>query len=322
MTVFQFPRKCSLILASATDTTDLSSLRVKFKVNQSDLQSPNNAIITVYNLADETSQKIQKEFTKVTLQAGYDGDGAPYGVIFAGTVRGYNRGNSSDKLQHVNPIRIGRETPTEKFLQINAGEGDDPYNFATISKTLSAGYDNTDVLNALNATTGTQLGEVPYQFGGNPNPRGKTMFGMSRDHLRTLTVPAGMRWSFINGKLQLISNTAYLQSEVVVLNSQTGLLGTPEQTPDGVICRALLNPKIQIGTNVKLNNADIVPAEFAPEFTAFNAPPPKSSDGTYRVLVAEYEGDTRGIQWWVNLTCVSVDPSSPIQTSVQPYSGG
>lgn len=314
----QYPRKVSLVVGNDTEQTDLSDLRIKFRVNQSDLQSPNNAVIEVYNLSPQTSQKIQKEYTQVSLQAGYES--GSYGVVFGGTVRNYGRGQASiNGALPLSPIRTQRESPTDTYLEINAGEGDSPYNYSTINQTLAAGYNDKSIYDALVKSTGTTSAPLPYQFGGNPSPRGKVLFGMSRDHARNLTIPNNQRWTFIDGKLQLISNTAYLEGTVVTLNSATGMVGMPQQTNEGVIVKCLLNPKIQIGTTIKINNADIVQTDFAPDYTAFNAPPPPSADGTYRVMVAEYEGDTRGDAWWTKMTCLSVDPSSPIQTSVQNF---
>jgi hypothetical protein len=108
-----FGRKCSLIVGdTAGNGLELSALRVTFTVNKADNQSPAHAIIRVYNLSDDTARTVQKEFTRVALQAGYEGD---YGLIFSGTV---------------SQVRKGRENPTDTFLEIVATDGDEAYNFA------------------------------------------------------------------------------------------------------------------------------------------------------------------------------------------------
>lgn len=313
----QFGRKASLVVSGGGQALDLSALRFKFYVYQSDLQSPNHLICRVYNLSGTTSQQVQAEYTRVTLQAGYEN--GPYGVIFDGTIRQFFRGAQGDPHTRTKATRAVRESPTETFLEINAGDGDDPYNFALVKQTVAAGYDDTDVAKIANQQMGTTLGALPDQFGGNPAPRGKVMFGMARDQLRQITTPAGFRWSLQNGKLVLIANTAYLPGTAVILNAQTGMLGTPEQTQDGIRVDALLNPQIQIGTTVQLKNADITQSDFSADYTAFNYPPPLSGNGQYRVLVSEYEGDTRGTEWYSHLTCISVDPSSAPSNSVQAY---
>jgi hypothetical protein len=37
------------------------------------------------------------------------------------------------------------------------------------------------------------------------------------------------------------------------------------------------------------------------------------------VLVAEYMGDSRGQEWYSDLTCLAVDPSAAADQSVQAY---
>lgn len=311
----QFLRKTSLVVPDGSTQIDLSQLRYVFNVRQSDLQSPNNVTIDVYNLSDATAKKIQKEYTQVTLQAGY-AEG-PFGIIFSGTVRRVFRGK-----KQVNSIVENRESPTDTYLRIMAAEGDDPYNFSTINKTLSAGWTSTDVAQSLSDSFGKSLGTLPVQFGGNPAPRGKVLYGMSRDHMRNLTIPNGSRWNLSGGSVQIISNTAYLQNEVVSLNSKTGMIGMPQQTEDGIIVSCLLNPNIKIGTAVKINNADVQKQSFSPDYTAFNYPPPVSDDGLYRVLVAEHEGDTRGDMWLTHLTCLSIDQSAAADNSVPAFPTG
>jgi len=307
----QYLRKFSLVVSNAGTALELSEFRCVFKVNQSDCQSPNNANVKIYNLSDQTAQQIQKEFTRITLQAGYEN--GPYGVIFDGTVRRVFRGKDV-----VPSIRINRETPTETYLEINAGEGDDPYNSATINKSLAAGTTQADQIKAL-ADSAKLTVYDPFQFGAvTQNLRGVVLFGMARDYLRAAILPSGWRWS-VNGKgqLVLIPNTAYLPGEAVVLNSQTGLIGMPQQTQDGLVVDALLNPKIQIGCALKINNADVVKQGFDPGYRAFNFPPPTSADGLYRVLVAEHQGDTRNEPWYTHMIALSIDPSSSIQNSVK-----
>ena len=35
-----------------------------------------------------------------------------------------------------------------------------------------------------------------------------------------------------------------------------------------------------------------------------------STDGLYRVFVAEHSGDTRGSEWYTDLTCLAVNPQT------------
>jgi hypothetical protein len=65
------------------DGVKTSALRVAFQVQKGDSESPNGAVIRVWNLSDETLLRSRKEFDRVILQAGYQDN---YGLIYSGDV--------------------------------------------------------------------------------------------------------------------------------------------------------------------------------------------------------------------------------------------
>jgi hypothetical protein len=68
----QWGRKITLILFEGEKAIDLSEFRIQFSVQNADEESPNNAVIRVINLSKNTIKKIKGEFSKVTLNAGYE----------------------------------------------------------------------------------------------------------------------------------------------------------------------------------------------------------------------------------------------------------
>lgn len=301
----QWIRKVSLIVADASGNgLDLSELRVHFKVNQSDFETPNNAEITVYNLADDTAQTIRKEFTSVTLQAGYQ-DGS-FGIIFQGTIK---------------QAKIGRENQTDTFLLISAADSDELYNFGMVNQSIAAGTSPKDQIGQIAKGMGAQVGTLQFDTGLQDNIRGKVLYGMGRTQIRNMARTGLAMWSIQNGQIVMISQTGYLPGEAVVLNSQTGMIGLPEQTEDGIKITCLLNPKIQIGTQVQIDEASVQRATVSLNLTDVNqtesAFPPVTNDGFYMVLVAEHEGDTRDNEYYSMLTCLSISKSAPANNSVK-----
>lgn len=300
----QYLRKCSLVVGSGKELIDLSTLRIKFKVTQWDIQTPNYTRIRVYNLKEETANKIQKEFTQVSLQAGYENGN--YGLIFIGTVK---------------QVKKGRENPVDTYLDILAADADTNYNFGVINTSLAAGSTVTDHVTAIAKAMGLPIGYI----GDLPQtklPRGKVLYGMGRDLLRRTVQSSGASYSIQDGKLQVIPLTGYLPGEAVVLTERTGMIGMPEQTEDGITVTALLNPQIKCGTRIQLDNASIQRAAKDPSIQgdlAFAFLPSISADGFYRVLVNGYEGDTRGNDWYSNLVCLAVNDTVPPSQAVKGY---
>lgn len=294
----QYIRNASLIVADAQGNgLDLASLRIVFKVKKSSAQTPNSAIIRVYNLSDNTAKQIREEFQSVTLQAGYQSN---FGLIFKGNIK---------------QVRFGRENSTDTYVDIAAGDGDQSYNFSTISTTLSAGSQQTDQINAAintmepNGVTTGFIDDIDSII----LPRGKVMYGMSRDYLRQSTESTNTTWSIQNEQIQIVKRTSVAPDPVVVLTSKTGLVGVPELTNDGVSARCLLNPLIRIGGIININQKDIADAKLSnvSNNLQVNSAPQTTADGLYRVLVAEFNGDTFGNDWYTDITCISYDNSAP-----------
>jgi hypothetical protein len=303
----QFLRKANLVVSKGLQGMDLSQLRFRFEVRASDAETPNTATIRVYNASDNTAQTILAEYDTVTLQAGYENGN--FGIIFQGDIKQF---------------RTGRERNVDSYLDILAADGDEAYNFGVVNQSLAAGFTAPDELSTYAAALGIPVDINAEGFltagGIVPSPRGKVMWGMARAHMRTLASKFDCRWSIQNGQVTLIPNTGYLPGKAVQINSASGMLGTPEQTDNGISIRCYLNPLIKIGQAVQINNKDInqtvVKQQFFPSYTSQYYPATVTNDGFYRVLVAEHAGDTRGNDWYTELTCLDIDISSPAATSV------
>lgn len=297
----QYIRSCTLIVSTPTGKTlDLSLLHIKFSVKRSSVNTPNTADIKIYNVAPDTAAKIQQEYTRVTLQAGYQSN---IGVIFRGSIK---------------QVIIGRESATDTFVELLASDGDVAYNFALVSTTIGEGASQQDVLDAC-ALAMSPLG---VGTGGDSSvssisnfelPRGKVLYGNAKDFLRSLGKNTGSTISIQDEIITVVPNQGFLPGTIFVINSQTGMVGSPQQTLDGVNVKVLLNPFIRVCTRVQINESLVqrLPINLAAKGAAGLTPPPLPADGVYFVLVNEYSGDTRGLEWYSNLILVLYDPSSP-----------
>ncbi|MGO4738656.1 hypothetical protein AB4099_19060 [Bosea sp. 2KB_26] len=294
----QWIREVSLSIDAGGESIDVSALRIRFKVAQNRLQTPNIAEITVTNLKEETAQKIKKEGQIVTLKAGY-----------VGGSEGLFKGNLIQK-------RVGRENPVDTYLTMLAQSGDKAYNFATVSKTLAAGStfkDQVDVVLEAMKPHGITAGYIA-DLGSKKMPGPRTLFGMARDTMRDIAFSTGTSWFIEDDKLNVTKNNEPRPGEAFVLNSTTGLIGRPVQTLDGIIVRMLLNPKVRPDTRLKIDQGSIDEAAFNPNFTGevSNAMIPSlADDGLYRVLVADHHGDTRGNSFYTDAICIRADGQGP-----------
>lgn len=303
----QFVRSAKLFLSNGQDVIDLSNLRFKFEILANDVDTPNRATIRVYNLSDALNNFAISEFKSVSLSAGY---GDNIGQIFSGTVKRF---------------RSGRERNVDNFLDILAADGDLAHNFGFANTSLAAGSTPQQQFATLaaaaklpvdprvDALMGKTIGGIL------PLPRGKVIFGLVRDYFSDIADTSQSRWSIQNGQATLIPFDSYLPGTIVELNSSTGLIGVPEATEQGIEVECLLNPKITVGCQLRINNADITSTTIKEQFfdnyknltlIAGIARPSASNDGLYRVLVVEHIGDTRDTDWYTRITCLVINPGA------------
>jgi hypothetical protein len=295
---------------------DLSQLHFRFQIRAPEVETPNTATIRIYNPADTTAQLIQQEFSSVILQAGYQG-GQQYGQIFKGDIKW---------------VKVGRESNVTKYVEIDAADGDLAYLTSVVNTTLAAGAASpvqqaNAVAASMSSANVTQGDTTPLTNGtGGIIARGKVLFGLARAYARQVAGNTGCVWSIQNGVLTWSPQTGYAPNEAVVLTARTGLIGMPEQTQNGIKIRCLLNPNIVVGGLVKIDNASInsttVLSQGYPSYNNIALFADQSADGTYKVIVHEMVGDTRGEEWYSDLICLAVDTSASSGNQVKPNSGG
>lgn len=314
----QFIRKCSLIVyGTDLNGLDLSNLRIKFGVKRSDTMTPNVADIRVYNLSAETALSIFVKYNptpsnpnkgRVILQAGYNDI---FGVIFQGNIK---------------QVILGRESATDTYVDFIAGDGDRAYNFAVVNTTLAKGSSPMDQVNAASSAT-SKKGVSQGNIAGLPAtalPRGKVLYGNARNYLRQVSQSTGTSFSIQDEKINLVPIKGFIKGERVVLTSKTGLIGTPQQTNEGVNVKCLLNPYLRIGGQIEIADATI--EDYKINLSVPNSPaniaPPLTADGVYYNLVIEHQGDTRGVDWYSTIVGINMDittnPINQVQVGYGP----
>lgn len=327
----QYLRKLSLIVADKSGKgLELGNLRVVFEVRRGDTQTPNTCDVRVYNTSTATSNALRhrgaSEFTQLSLKVAYQDQ--PLSQIFWGSIK---------------QVRQGREDQKNSYIAITAADGDEAYNFAPVAFTLSKGNlaENavTSILGSMAlATQGSPTGgsggqpiTQGYMPEFNPNQfiRGRVYFGSARDEMRDFTKSQDCKWWIDNGQLTVVPLTSYIKSTPVLITPQTGLIGVPEQTQNGLSVRVLLNPTIKIGQTIKLDSTinelrlGLDSNSVGDNLRLQQGAAKLNGDGIYYLMRAEHFGDTRGTAWYTDLTCLAVDatvtpPSSVAQAAIAP----
>ncbi|ELY9423064.1 phage protein [Cronobacter dublinensis] len=295
----------------------LNDFKVEFVVSSKATAATSVASVTIYNLHPDTRNRILlREFSQIKLFAGYQThDGASgSGMIFSGDIRF---------------TLTGKTAQVDSWVKIQAISGHQAYLYATVEKTLAAGYRVRDV-HQLAAQSFGQYGISAGATGIMPDmafPRGRTLWLPARQVMENVAGQCDASWQLSDGQLRMVPETNYVH-EAVLLNSRTGLLGTAQQTlKDGVNVQCLINPNIRLNGLVQLDQASVQRVAYEDAtlgaskgplqevdrdgvitrdgvFTQPVAQPAAlAADGVYIVKAIEWHGDTRGQDWYMTLTC-------------------
>lgn len=302
MSGLQYGRYLKLVVADAQGNgLDLSNLEVHFSIRHPALATPKIAEIKIFNLSESTMQEIQHEFTQVQLTAGYQDQS---GILFSGQIAQTKRGREADAVNN--------------FLYVYGQDSDQAYNYAVINKTIASGYSHSDVCKAIGdsfAEYGATQAPLPT-FPAQRYPRGRTLYGATKDHARVLAGSTGFNWSLDLAEFRMQQQHGSTSTEAIVLTPATGLLGVPEQTINGISARCLLNSSIKIDSMVQIDKGLINPTTLNFQYTAVNFLPKLSRDGIYRVLYVEHYGNTRGDEWDTDFICLDPNAPAPITPAI------
>ncbi|MCT4713260.1 hypothetical protein MUA04_24125 [Enterobacteriaceae bacterium H11S18] len=314
----------------------LSDFKVTFNIEWFSISSTTRiGTIKIYNLAASTANKIiGSEFSKVRLIAGYDGIAPPVDISQVGVIRNITAAEAGQEdgknygMFFNGDIRYsvtGKDNPVDSYVLIQAADSDRAFITTMSHQTIAAGYTAADMDKALLrdfSPTGITVGSTP-KMPPTVYPRGRVLFGMTRDLMDNVASQCNATWMFVDGKREMVAQDDYAH-EAIVLNSNTGLVGMPQQTlGNGINVRCLINPNIKVNGLIKLDQKSVYRTQLgdidiaAPggritdqningnitPYGAVGQPASIATDGIYVVRGIMYTGDTRGQAWYMDMAC-------------------
>lgn len=321
----QWLRFCKLTVARESakggnqqpiEAIDLSQFRIKFLIDQATTSKPTTAEITIYNVSQDTIKKIpapdnasiKSEQILVTLEAGYQEN---HGIVF----RGYLWWKT-----------VGRESQTETYLTLVCSSGSRASQFATVNASIPKGATQSDVFKVVaksmqeNGVTAKEPVLMATEL-----PRGKVIYKMTKEAMQGLADTNAFDWYIgSDGFLAVPKDDSFdPASEAVVLNSDTGMIGRPQMTTLGVNVECLLNPKLNVGVIVKIENSKIIREAYQTEVSTSammsnfaSTDYYESVDGYYKIIARQHVGDNRGNEWTTSLICTAVKGNQPLTPTV------
>lgn len=229
---------------------------VEFDITRNILTSANVSSIRVFNLSQNHRNQIRKnvndygDLRQITLTAGY---GSNLPVVFTGNIT------------QAWSVREG----TNVITQIESYDGGFAFANGFTNQQFPAG---TPVSSIITSLAGSLPGVSVGAIGSYPGTisRANSYSGTTTDLLRELT---GGGFFIDNGKVNCLGDSECLVGEIQLINSASGLLGTPVREQTILNFDMLFEPRLVIGQQIQLQS--ITEANF---------------NGFYKVISIKHRG--------------------------------
>lgn len=285
----------STVLTVADSDFEPSSLRVTFDIFTMYWRWYWTADIEIYNLDQSTTDAILNpppfiaQGMTVKVSAGYQNGN--YGLIWSGPV--------------FQPL-WERRNVTDFVITLHCILGLDELTRNNISGSYAAQTNQTDLIRQMAAQAFRPIkiadGGLSDKIKDTKLSRGGAFFGNSHKLISQIAEDNNMQW-WQNGdglRVGKIDDDVSAEPQITY-TPDTGLIGTPQQTQWGVQFRTLLDPRAQVqkpAMAVKIDQTSIVVAKKQ----IGELPGVLDANGIYIVGAVRYLGDTRGPDWYSEIT--------------------
>jgi hypothetical protein len=278
--------------------TEITDLRVQFRVRKDLAKTPNTCDVTITNLNDTTRADLETKPLLVQLQAGYDD---VYRFMFLGDLR----------------FCMTKIDGPQWHTLLQLGDGDCHYKWARMNRSYGANTKVKQVLRDAARSMGLVLPkEVELDDALDETIGGAELaYGKTRDQLTRFLAPYGYSWSIQNGQLRILRDDRTHSDTFKVISEEMGMIGSPEfgsppksGQPPHVTVDMLLYPELMPGDRVQVIS--------------------RFMNGFFKVIAVEHSGDTHGPTWQTQVELKPLDwkPSKskrkrkpkPIETPLTP----
>ena len=190
--------------------------RIRFNVDKCDTETPNMAIISLWNLSPAQLATLNEKDCFVTLRAGYK-DIMP--LIFVGTIT------------YISTELDGADRETEMEVVDGRVELRDTFVSFSYSGQINSKKIIQDVAEEMGVAVTFSYNAEFYDF-----PNGFSFVGAGHTILDKACDSSGLQWQIQNGILQIKNRNDTMTREAFVLSPNSGLLQVPKKimlSPDG-----------------------------------------------------------------------------------------
>jgi hypothetical protein len=250
---------------------NVSNLRIAFKIEKQADSVLDTSSISVYNLSSETANLFRTPNLFCTLRVGYASDSNPQLFnLFGGEVQTVS--HKQDGADIITDLLIvdSQQKLIETHIEKNFSAGSTTENvLRSLLTTFGMSSQATDAL--ISDVKTTNVSQLATQF-----TDSVSLALNFRDAMTSILNREGLLWTAQDGTIR-IHKKGVAQKERVVLSKDSGLIGIPTYTKQGVEFTCLIQPGVLPGHSVRLISSTV--------------------NGVFKISKATYQGDTHGGKW-------------------------
>lgn len=269
--------------------TDGDGLRITFQATHFAGGALSVAEITVYNVTRYATRQMlgdgaERRYEFISLEAGYDD---PFGAVFVGQITNVQR-----------VLEDGGATRGVRFFCKSAAKARDQN---VINMTLAPETDPVQIIEECALPFGLEI-QLYGDFADLPKrSRGTVLQGSPTACLNELAEAYQFDWMIEGESIKFIKRGFAMPDDVYVISADSGMIGSPVVTDTEVGVRYRLNPKLKLGSIIRLES--MAPRfEFSGAF--FYDIPRTIGEGYYKVNSLVFAGDSHGDQWESQISCL------------------
>lgn len=232
----------------------ITDFHISFSIKKVSSTDPNTCTLKIYNLKNDTRNRLNELGALLTVNAGYQQWGGPE-IIFIGN------------LSYIMSEKLYPNT----VVTLEGKDGEEALNLTRDSISFKEGVSTRQILDSVIKKFGiglkTKLDLI--NFINKKYNQGFAFIGQLKDLLDKITKDTNLEWSVQNNELKFYNSSGVDLSTAIVINKNTGMIGSPQRIKikkgkrtkkveiDGWKVESLLHPKAEPGGIINLSSEEV-----------------------------------------------------------------
>lgn len=283
-----YKRGLRVIVGDNDEAVQIDSLRITIEIKKTASGKPAEGVVKIYNLNESTETRIRRRGERIRVLVGYNND---YVVPDS---NGLTINDDPEYESSLSAIHDGQIRQVERV-----NEGLDRVTHITLGgNVFNITQANSDVSYSGPVSVRRVVQDVLPDFGldsfgveGLPTDQlHDFMFsGRTSELVDKILNPLGVQWIERNGSIVFSKRGEPIGDFGPLIRAGAGLIGSPAVTDKGIKAKVLMDPRIEIGTRIRIESTVLGNAASGDAESARAA----ESEGVYKVVQLLHRGCNR-----------------------------